>query len=102
MDISFKFLLQSSRVLSDNIYDQRDLNSIYDFVISIDNKELNDYLKTKTIFSYKNDLELYIEVSKRLLEIYEEKEMYEYCHEIKKKLDECNELIKVNKPFYHE
>lgn len=102
MELSFKFLLQSSRVLSDNVYDDRDLASIYDFLLSIDNKELNEYFKTKTLFSYTNDLELFLEVSKNVLKIYEEKEKYEECIDIKKKMDECNLIIKSNKHFNYE
>lgn len=102
MDVSFKFLLQSSRILSDNIYDERDLMTIYDFLLSIDNKELIDYFRTKTLFSYKNDLELYLEVCKNMLILFEEKEKYEHCHEIKKKMDECNLIIKTNKQFTYE
>lgn len=102
MEVSFKFLLQSSRILSDKIYQDRDLIMIHNFLLSIDNKELNEYLNNKTIFSYKNDLELYIEVAKNLLVIFEEDEKYELCQDLKIKIDECNLIINNKKLLNYE
>lgn len=96
MEISVKFLLQSSRILSDKIYTEKDLTMIYNFVVSIDNLDLIEYFNSKTIFSYNNDLELFQDVCKTLLSIFEKSENYEYCHEIQLKLNE-SELIKQNK-----
>lgn len=101
MVTSFKFLLQASRVLTDQNYVDQDLDLIYEFLLSVDNAELNEYFITTTIFSYKNDLDLYIESVNKVREIFEEKEQYEKCHELKKKLDESNEIINLNKTKKH-
>lgn len=102
MEISFKYLLQMSRLLTDKIYNDNDLIKMYNFILSIDNSELNEYLLTKTLFSYENDLELYLEVLKNILKIFEETENYELCIEIKKKIDDCQIIINKNKQLTNE
>ena len=82
MEATFKFLLQASRLLSDGNYVDKDVSYIYDFLISVDNFELNEYFRSNTIFSYKNDLELYVEVVDFIISIYEEKEMFEKCGQL--------------------
>ena len=65
------FLLQSTRVLEGGIYDEEDLRMIYGYVIHIDDEILNDYYNTCTIFTYDNDLELYIEIIDALISPYD-------------------------------
>jgi Na+/phosphate symporter len=101
MVTSFKFLLQASRVLSDQNYIDQDLELIYEFLTTVDNNELNEYYNSATIFSYRNDLELYVESVNKILNIFEDKEKYEKCYELKKKLDESREIIKNNKIKQH-
>lgn len=101
MVTSFKFLLQASRILSDQTFVDQDLDLIYEFLISVDNLELNEYYITTTIFSYKNDLELYTESVKTVLNLFEEKEKYEECFELKKKLDESKTIIQKHKMKNH-
>jgi hypothetical protein len=97
MVTSFKFLIQASRILTDENYVDEDLEVIYELLITIDNSELNEYYNTVTILSYKNDMELYVESVKRIIRIFEEKEWYEKCHELKMKLKECDQIINKNK-----
>ena len=91
-----------SRLLTDKLYNDNDLIKMYNFILSIDNSALNEYLTTKTLFSYENDLELYLEVSKNILNIFEETENYEFCFEIKKKIDYCQIIINKNKQLTNE
>ena len=58
MNMSVNFLLQATRVLSFNNYDEDELKMVYDFMISIDNEILNDYNMSCSIIIYNNDLEL--------------------------------------------
>jgi hypothetical protein len=87
------FLLQSTRVLEGGIYDEEDLRMIYGYVIHIDDEILNDYYNTCTIFSYDNDLELYIEIIDSLIVIFEEREEYEKCEILIKIKEQANKII---------
>lgn len=88
MDASFNFLIQSTRLLYDNKYDNQELEMIYDFVRSLEDDELIDYHNTCTILTYENDLELYIEVIQVLIKIFEVREEYEKCQILQEKLIE--------------
>jgi hypothetical protein len=93
MDMSVNFLLQATRVLHVDNYDDDDLTMIYNFMINIDNDILNDYNSTCTILSYDNDLELYIEIIDSLIQIFEDKEEYEKCELLLFKRDESLEIM---------
>lgn len=85
MDASFNFLIQSTRVLYNNVYDEQELIMIYDFIRSLDNDELIDYHNTCSILTYENDLELYMEITQILIKIFEEREEYEKCEVLQNK-----------------
>jgi len=93
MDMSVNFLLQATRVLHVDNYDDEDLTMIYNFMINIDNDILNDYNNTCTILSYDNDLELYVEIIDSLIQIFEDREEYEKCELLLFKRDESLEII---------
>lgn len=86
--MSLNFLLQATRVLHVGNYDEDELEMIYNFFISVDNDILNDYYNRCTILSYNNDLELYIEITDSLIEIFEENEEYEKCILLKNQKEE--------------
>lgn len=96
LDMTINFLLQATRVLSKNNYDEDELVMITNFVNAVDEEILNDYNQTCTILSYDNDLQLYVEILDSLIEIYEEREQYELCDLLKQKKDE-SEIIMSNK-----
>jgi hypothetical protein len=93
MDMSVNFLLQATRVLHVDNYDDDDLTMIYNFMINIDNDILNDYNNTCTILSYDNDLELYVEIIDSLIQIFEDREEYEKCELLLFKRDESSEIM---------
>jgi hypothetical protein len=93
MEISIKFLLQSVKVITEKKYHLEDLYLIYDFLISVKKDELIKYLKSNTVLSYKNDLELYKDTIIHLMKIFEDLENYEECFVLKQKYDECEFLI---------
>ena len=93
MDMSVNFLLQATRVLHVDNYDNDDLTMIYNFMINIDNDILNDYNNTCTILSYDNDLELYVEIIDSLIQIFEYREEYEKCELLLFKRDESLEIM---------
>ena len=96
VSMSFNFLLQATRVLSLNNYDEDELKMVYEFMIGLDNEILNDYNMNCNIVSYNNDLELYIEISETLIDIFEEKEEYEKCQQLKCKIDESKIILEKN------
>ena len=93
MDMSVNFLLQATRVLHVDNYDDDELTMIYNFMVNLDNDILNDYNNTCTILSYDNDLELYIEIIDSLIQIFEEKEEYEKCELLLFKREESKEIM---------
>ena len=93
MNMSVNFLLQATRVLSFNNYDEDELKMVYDFMISIDNEILNDYNMSCSIIIYNNDLELYVEVLDALINIFEDREEYEKCEMLKHKRDDSIEIM---------
>lgn len=88
LNMSFNFLIQATRVLNGNSFDEDELKMVTDYVLSLDNDILKDYFNTCTILSYDNDLELYIEILDTLIKIYEEREEYEICEKLKFKKEE--------------
>jgi hypothetical protein len=91
----FNFLLQTTRVLHHGNFNYQELDMVYNFLTSIDNEILNDYNYTCTIPSYDNDIQLYVEVLDKTLEIFEGMEEYEKCQNLKNKREEA--LIILNK-----
>jgi hypothetical protein len=91
--MTINFLLQSTKVLWGGLYDEEELRLIYGYVIHIDNEILNEYYNTCTIFTYENDLELYLEIVDALIKIFEEREEYEKCEILKKIKVESNKII---------
>lgn len=92
--MSFNFILQATRVLHVGNYDEDELHMIYNYLVSLDNDILNDYFTTCTIFSYNNDLELYMEILEVLIGVFEEREEYEKCGELKNKINQSIKIIK--------
>ncbi len=93
MNMSANFLLQATRILHVDNYDENELDVIHHFISSIDNDTLNDYNNTCTIISYDNDLQLYIEIIDVLISIFEEREEYEKCELLKFKKDDAIEIM---------
>lgn len=96
VNMSFNFLLQATRVLSINNFDDDELKMVYEFMIGLDNEILNDYNMSCNIISYNNDLELYVEIIEALIDIFEEREEYEKCSVLKSKLDESKIILEKN------
>lgn len=97
MSTSVNFLLQAIKIISNENINDNELDMVYEFLISIENQELKNYHMTSTVITYPNDLELYIETVKRLIKIFEDKEKYEQCFELKKKYDESIFIIENDK-----
>lgn len=96
VNMSFNFLLQATRVLSINNFDDDELKMVYEFMVGLDNEILNDYNMSCNIISYNNDLELYVEIIEALIDIFEEREEYEKCSVLKSKLDESKIILEKN------
>jgi hypothetical protein len=96
MNMSVNFLLQATRVLSFNNYDEDELKMVYDFMISIDNEILNDYNMSCSIMIYNNDLELYVEILDALINIFEDREEYEKCQLLIDKKEESLIILEKN------
>jgi hypothetical protein len=93
--MTFNFLIQATRVLVKGNFDEDELRMIYDFTRKLDNDTLIEYFNNCTILSYRNDLELYIEILDTLIDIFEESEEYEKCEILKKKKEQSLDLINI-------
>lgn len=94
MELKFNFLIQATRVLDINSHDDDALNSIYKFLLSLDNDTLIRYNNSQTLVTYSNDLELYLEILNSLIRIYEYNEEYEKCNELLKQKQLTINLLK--------
>jgi hypothetical protein len=99
MSTSLNFLLQATKVLHNRNYDDSELKIIYDYLISIDNETLNDYYNTTNILNYNNDLELYVDILKKMITIFEneDKQEYEKCASLIKKIKESIKIMETEK-----
>jgi hypothetical protein len=93
MSMSVNFLLQSTRILHNDNYDENELEMITNFMVAVDDEILNEYNDTCTILSYDNDLQLYIEILDALIVIFEDREEYEICEMLKHKKDDAIEIM---------
>ena len=97
MDMSFNFLIQAIRVLQINNYDDSEVKMVYNYAINLDNEILNDYYSSSNVMGFENDLILYMEIIESLISTYEDLEEYEKCYVLKRKWNECLEIINKNK-----
>jgi len=91
--MSVNFILQAIHILHIGVYTDSELQMIYDFLKSLDNESLNLYHNTNTVLSYNNDLELYIELTDKLMKIFEDQEAYERCAVLLEKKKEASNII---------
>jgi len=91
---SYNFLLQATRVLQVDDYNEEDLEMIYNFTLAIDNEVLDRYNVTNSLLIYNSDLELYVEILDALIHGFVTLEDYEKCAVLKSKKDECIKIIK--------
>lgn len=89
----YNFLLQTTMVLGENNCNNEELDLVYNFILSIDNDTINYYNSNCSISPYINDLDLFIEVLKTTISIFEEREEYEKCQSLKNKMDEVLKTI---------
>lgn len=87
--MSISFLLQATRILHIGNYDDNEVRMIYDYIRTVDNEMIFNYLNTKTIISYDNDLGLLIEVIDGMMVALEKTEDYEKCLVLKNKKEQC-------------
>lgn len=91
--MSLSFLLQATRVLHIGNYDEDEVRMIFDYVRTVDNEMIFNYINTNTIISYDNDLGLLIEVIDKLMVVLEETEDYEKCLVLKNKKSNVSKQI---------
>ena len=89
VNMTLNFLLQATRVLHVGNYDETELTMVYNFLIEVDEEIMEDYNYTCTIITYDNDLQLYVEIIDSLISIFEEREEYEKCEQLKNKKEEA-------------
>ena len=93
--MSINFILQAIRAIHYGNIDDNDMETIFSFILKLDNEELNYYFNTNTVISYENDLELCIEIITSLISIYEIQEKYERCDVLLKKKKKALSIIKL-------
>jgi hypothetical protein len=93
--VSYDFLLQAVKILHTNQNDKYELDIVYDFIIQLTDETLLSYMEKKTIISYDNDFDLFMELIDRLIEILEDEkyEEYEKCYLLLNKKEYCKKLL---------
>ncbi len=97
--VSYDFLMQAVKILHTNEHDKYELDIVYDFIIQLTDETIYSYMEKKTIISYDNDFELFIQLIDRLIEILENEvyEEYEKCRNLLNKKEYCKKLLtKIN------
>lgn len=97
--MSVNFMLRAIKSIHYGDVDDNDMETIFSFILKLDNDELNHYFSTNTVVSYKNDLELCIEIITSLIKIYELEEKYERCNVL---LNKKKEAISINESKTNE
>lgn len=92
--MSFDYLMQAVKTLYESNHDEKDLNITYEYVLLVEDETLKMYKERNSILSFDNDLELFMELTKKLISVYENMEEYEKCLKLNNKLKHCSELIK--------
>lgn len=92
-----KFLLQTIVIFEEKNHNDEEINMIYNFLTNLDNEILNNYLLTSDVIPYENNLELCVEVIRKLIMIFEDKEEYEKCAILKYKQDDAIEIMNKNR-----
>jgi hypothetical protein len=93
--MSINFLLQAIRVIHLGIYDNTELNLIYNYLGNLDNTILNDYFKSNSVLQYNNDLEFCVEVIDKMIKILEDREEYEKCQILLNKKQESLGILNI-------
>lgn len=94
--MSINFLLQAIKILHIGNYNDNEIITIYDYLISLDNIVLNDYFNAHSVLEYNNDLEFCVEVIDGMIRILEKKEEYEKCQILLNKKEESLDIMKIN------
>ena len=91
--MSINFLLQVTRIIHNGNYDDTETRMIYDYLRNLDNSNLFEYFTSYSVLNYNNDLELYLEVIDKMIEILEKEEEYEKCQVLFNKKEESLDII---------
>lgn len=94
MGSATNFLMQAIKILNNERINEQELDMVYEFLITISGEELKNFNDTTTTVTFSNDLKMYVSTISRLIKIFEEKEKYEECSELKKKYDESMLILK--------
>jgi len=98
--MSINFLLQATRIIHIGNYDDTEIRMIYDYLRNLDYSSLIDYFNTYTVLNYNNDLELFVEVIDKMIEILEKEEEYEKCQILLNKKEESKDIMNINENNY--
>jgi hypothetical protein len=98
--MSINFLLQATRIIHNENYDDTEIRMIYDYLRNLDNSILFDYFNSYSVLAYNNDLELYIEVINKMIKILEKDEEYEKCQVLLNKKEESSDIMKIKEKNY--
>lgn len=92
--MSINFLLQALKIIHVANHNDKELETIFDFLKNLDNVILINYLNDHKILQYNNDLEFCIEIIDKAITIFENKEEYEKCQILLDKKKEALDIMK--------
>lgn len=92
-EMNINFIIQSTLILGQDDYTDDELRMVYDYLLFLDYDTLISYYFTNTVQGYDNDLQIYIEVINRAIELFEKTEEYEKCNKLKLKREQSLKII---------
>jgi hypothetical protein len=93
--MSLNFLLQAVKILHLGKYNDTEIETIYNYLINLDNMELNDYFNSNKVLQYNNDLDFCIEIIDKMIRIFEETEEYEKCQILLNKKEQSLDIMNI-------
>jgi hypothetical protein len=81
-DFYFDYLLQAVKVLHTGNNNSYELNTVYEWILVVDDETILHYKKINTVVSFDSDFDLFVDLIDYLIGIYEKIEDYERCEKL--------------------
>lgn len=96
MDESFEYIIQAAKLIQSGGYKDDELEFVHHLVLAIDNETLIIYHNSCNLIGYENDLDLYHDLLRALIMLFEESEEYEKCKSLYDRIGEINTIKETN------
>lgn len=88
-DFYFDYLIQAVKVIHANDNSEFEINTVYEWVLIVENETILRYKNRNSIVSFDNDLDVFIELIDYLIKLFEKTEEYEKCARLLNRKMQC-------------